>query len=104
MDIRDMQIPQNFRLGGFGAVAYTAEVRTAFDVLHEKLNTHSKSEIMRRSLIWQANQQGAKLGNGDVRLAYQFLTHSFKDGMIFGRHSFIFRSAIVNLAASLLSS
>jgi hypothetical protein len=96
----NLKVPQNFRLGGFGAVAFTPEVRNAFDVLHEKLDTHSKSEVMRRSLIWHANIKGAKLDNGDVELAYQFLTDNFKGGMIFGRHSYIFRSAILNLAAS----
>lgn len=91
--------PRNFRLDNFGSVAYTEEVRTAFRVLHEKLDTHSKSVIIRKSLIWEANQKGAKAGI-DVHSAYNFLQAAFKDGMIFGRHSFIFRSAIINLAAS----
>lgn len=71
----------------------------AFKTLHEKLDTHSKSVIIRQSLIWEANRKGAKIGE-DVDCAYNFLQNSFKDGMIFGRHSFIFRSAIINLAAS----
>lgn len=91
--------PRNFRLDNFGSVAYTPEVRTAFRVLHEKLDTHSKSVIIRKSLIWEANRKGAKIGK-DVRLAYQFLQNDFKDAMLFGRHSYIFRSAIINLAAS----
>ncbi len=91
--------PRNFRLDNFGSVAYTPEVRKAFEFLHDKLNTHSKSVIIRKSLVWEANRKGAKIGK-DVHLAYSFLQDSFKDGMIFGRHSFIFRSAIINLAAS----
>lgn len=91
--------PRNFRLDNYGSVAYTEEVREAFKVLHEKLDTHSKSTCIRESLIFEANRKGAQIGE-DVHCAYNFLQNSFKDGMIFGRHSFIFRSAICNLAAS----